>query len=129
MKQNAMREDKLKRLREKAEQEEYSHESDRGKGVKVLEAMWEENGIAECHRILVKNIIDQLSSDDLFHKVCMSELSYLEDCSHIVQKIQKFYDMRLRCIDKIEALNKDLLRLGDNSDEEEMSLKLIQDVI
>lgn len=120
----ARREEEKRRLMANAEIEE---ESERAVAVRNMETVWMEQGVPQVHRFVVEGLIDTLRDDDL-HQVCVTEIVLAEDMKGTSQMVIKYYNMRLKCIEKISEINEKLIQLEEVSGDEEMSLKLTQEV-
>lgn len=91
-------------MEERARLEAERYENSLSRAVEALEVAWMDAGVGYHHQFVVKEVLNDLDQNT-FHKVCVTEIRLAESLGTPSLRIDKYFGMHRRCLQKITDLN------------------------
>ena len=104
--ENARRKVRQQQLEDKARQKAEQTEDSITRASQALELAWEAAGVSQHHQHVVKGILQELDEAQ-YHQVCVTEIQAAEQLKSPSIRIDKYFGMRSKCIEKLKQLDRE----------------------
>ena len=119
-KENAKRKEIEEKALEKARLKAENEEKSLSRVELILVEAWRSINASQHHQQIIKSLL-KLVDEENFHKICVTEIQLIENGKLSCQKVEKFYYMWSKCLQKIWKLNQEFILLEEIQNNENIS--------